>query len=374
MNKKRLIILLALLAAAILILMCNMYGDKLLPIKLNSDKIETVEISYDKPVIIEEPRPYQQMHEYVEYIESRKADFYGEPFNNIPVYRYEDMINVGDCSIFVGRDNGYYKFYSGRIINPAFGLFTIFPTDAIREASSDESIYAVYDTDIGMRMYLFYSKEKNNYVIRDGFPIIMSKALEYKDFADISIGDSSSEVQAIDPVTLLHTQLWDEVQDDTISVRTEDGRGPTSVHLLKDGILKIEYNRTESGEYEIIDIEYNEDFILTGFDGDTCYKISEMDYPPKVKGRASIILSKENNADEIVEITKLFNTSVKHKNQKMGTTHPSHVKITYKNGKEISFACGVGAIFTVRKENRQYNYVNGELDGYIAELLEALLE
>ena len=369
--KKRLTILLALLFIAIFIFISDRYGDKFLPIKLDVEKIETVEISYDKPVIIEEPRPYQQLHEYVEYIESRKADFYGEPIKNIPVYRYEDMMFTTEngVRIIIGRDNGYYRI-GGEIHSPAFRIFSVCPTDAIRESSAGESVYAVYDTDIGVRMYLFFSKEKNKYLVVDGFPIIMSKALEYGDFADVKIGDSSEKVQNIDPITSLHTRHWDDCPEDLINIYIEEDAGPTSVHLLKDGILKFEYNRIESGEYEIIDMEYNEDFILTGLDGETCYKISELDYPPKVKGRASIILSKENNADEIAEITRLYNESVQHHDHGVGTTHPIHVTITYNNGKEISFGCGVGNFITTAKAKRQYNYVNGELDEYINMLIE----
>ena len=371
MNKKRLVILFALLTAAILVFLYVMYGEKLLPIKLDADRIEEIEIYYDKPIIIKEPRPYKKMHEFVEYIESRKIDFDGDSFENIPVYRYEDMTFVTDngCRIVVGRDSGYYKGFSGEIYNPAFRIFAVCPTDAIREESEGENVYAVYDTDIGMRMYLFFSKEKNEYLRIDGFPIIMSKVLEYKDFSDINIGDKSSEVDSIDPVTSIYTQIWDEGPDDILNMFIKEGAGPTSIHLLKDGILKIEYKRIEPGDYEITDIEYNEDFTLTGFDGDTCYKISELDYPPEVYGRASITLSRENNADEIAEIARMFNTSVKHENQKTGTTHPTNVNIKYKNGKEITFWCGVGNFITVAKGKGQYNYVNGELDEYIAEII-----
>jgi hypothetical protein len=85
--------------------------------------------------------------------------------------------------------------------------------------------------------------------------------------------------------------------------------------------------------------------------------------------KKDIILIKENNTDEIMEIARLFNESVKHENQKMGTTHLTCVGIKYNSEKEISFHCGVGAIFTVYSGKRQYNYINGELDEYIAELI-----
>ncbi len=370
MKKKRLIILLAILFLAVAIFAFDRYGDRILPIRLNEDKIECIEIFYDNPIVIREVKPYEQLTEYVEYIESRKADFDGEAFEDIPIYRYEDMMFTTEngVRIIIGRDNGYYRI-GGNIYSPAGRILAACPTDAIRETQTGESVYCVYDTDIGLRMYLFFSKEKNDYLVLDGFPIIMSKVLEYKDFEDIKIGDTSKKVQSIDPITWRHTENWDEAEDEWLSIYIEEGAGPTSIHLLKDGILKIEYKRIESGEYEITDIEYNEDFTLTGFRGDTCYKISELDYPSEDNDKVSILLSSENNADEIAEIAGLFNESVKHENQKMGTTHPNYVKITYGNGKEISFGCGVGAIFTVHKGKRQYNYVNGELNSFISELI-----
>lgn len=52
----------------------------------------------------------------------------------------------------------------------------------------------------------------------------------------------------------------------------------TSVHVLTDGILKIEYDRTDDMEYVIKNIVHNEDFILDGLDGQPCYRIHEIDY------------------------------------------------------------------------------------------------
>ncbi len=86
---------------------------------------------------------------------------------------------------------------------------------------------------------------------------------------------------------------------------------------------------------------------------------------------SAIMLNGVDNADEITEIVRLYNESVQHHDHGVGTTHPNYVKITYNNGKEISFWCGVGDFITTAKGKRQYNYVNGELDEYIGEMISA---
>lgn len=81
-------------------------------------------------------------------------------------------------------------------------------------------------------------------------------------------------------------------------------------------------------------------------------------------------LTSETNAEEIAEIAKLFNESIKHHNKKTGTTHPTYVKVKYNNGNEISFFCGVGDFITVVRGKSQYNYVNGALDEYIQKMMD----
>ena len=53
------------------------------------------------------------------------------------------------------------------------------------------------------------------------------------------------------------------------------------MHLLTDGILKIEYQRDSALGYAITDIIYSEDFGLDGLYGETCYRITVADYVPE---------------------------------------------------------------------------------------------
>ena len=139
-------------------------------------------------------------------------------------------------------------------------------------------LYLVYDTDNNTRLYLFFSKKKSLGVLTDGFPIIMKKKLAYKDFSSLQPGHNMRKVEEIDPVIPLYRRVFDEATDHVLKLNKERGIYLTSVHLLTDGILKIEYYRTDDREYIIRNIVYNEDFVLNGLDGQTCYRIHDEDY------------------------------------------------------------------------------------------------
>ena len=146
----------------------------------------------------------------------------------------------------------------------------------VREIS--DYLYLVYDTDNNTRLYLFFSKKKSLGVLTDGFPIIMKKKLAYKDFSRLQPGHNMRKVEEIDPVIPLYRRVFDEATDHVLKLNKERGIYLTSVHLLTDGILKIEYYRTDDREYIIRNIVYNEDFVLNGLDGQTCYRIHDEDY------------------------------------------------------------------------------------------------
>jgi hypothetical protein len=112
----------------------------------------------------------------------------------------------------------------------------------------------------------------------DGFPVIMQKKLAYQDFADIQTGDNINKVGSIDPVIPQYVEFFDSSSDAALKGYIGIGAGPTSIHLLTDGILKIEYERTGDDDYVITNIVYSEDFVLDGLFGETCYRISELDY------------------------------------------------------------------------------------------------
>jgi hypothetical protein len=152
----------------------------------------------------------------------------------------------------------------------------MYPDPLVRE--NEDYIYLVYDTENNIRLFLFYSKDKTNGMILDGYPVIMKEKISYEDFSKIRVGDSIEEVNQIDPIIELYIKQFEMRPEAYYEMDKENGIYFTSVHLLMDGILKIEYERTGDDDYVITNIVYSEDFVLDGLFGETCYRISELDY------------------------------------------------------------------------------------------------
>lgn len=195
----------------------------------------------------------------------------------VPVYREAVLTTESEGCFSLGMDNGFYRNFGLQL---AFfeRLQMIFPSEAIRRTADGGSVYVMYDTDAGGRLYVFFSGEKNNYMVEDGFPILMKKRLTHADFAGLAVGDGIGDVERIDPAASVYKSWFGRLNDTAITNWTALGAPPTSVHLLTDGILKIEYRGDPALGYAITSIIYDEDFILDGFDGETCYRIDPADY------------------------------------------------------------------------------------------------
>lgn len=205
------------------------------------------EIMSKQPIYNEKTEEYELIEDYEGYIDSRKESDESKSFDNIPVYDYNEILHdTQNVGFYLGRDAGSYTGANSRR-DFSEAIFTALPTEAIREVPQKGNVYALYDTDIGIRLYLFFSKEKNDYMTLDGFPIIMKKQLRYKDFAEIKVGDKASLVESIDPIISQYVRFFDTGSDEALKGYTERGAGPTSIHLLTDGILKIEYERISLG-------------------------------------------------------------------------------------------------------------------------------
>ncbi|MHB1344413.1 MAG: hypothetical protein ACYCX3_08665 [Thermoleophilia bacterium] len=194
----------------------------------------------------------------------------------VPVYREDVLLNDNEGCFSFARDSGVRKGFSFRP-DTFEALQIVFPSAAIRWGADGASVYVIYDTDASGSLYVFFS-EKSNYFVEDGFPILMKKKLAYEDFAGIEVGDGIAEVEGVDPVAALYRGVFDTYNDVYIENTTSHGWPPTSVHLLTDGILKIEYRRDKALGYAITNIAYSADFVLDGLDGKTSYKIDEADY------------------------------------------------------------------------------------------------
>lgn len=194
---------------------------------------------------------------------------------DIPMYREEAILFHESFLFYIGRDSGFYACFNAFGGYPTDMLLTAFPTTAFRQ-DPDGYIYAMINTDQGGRVYYFLSEAES--IFLDGFPVLMKEKLSYSHFSDLSIGDSITKVGNIDPVIAVYKGIFDAGTDIALENYAKMGAPPTSIHLLTDGILKIEYKRTETDDYVITDIIYNEDFILQGLAGETCYRIADVDY------------------------------------------------------------------------------------------------
>jgi len=191
----------------------------------------------------------------------------------IPCYKQDDLLFENEC-FALGRDAGSYT-ESGFKTNLFERLVKMFPDPLVRETG--DNIYVVYDTDGGARLFVFFSREKNNALFTDGYPVVMKAKLSYENFSKLRVGGSLKDVESIDPVMSLYSNKFDRYTDKVLERNEKAGMKLTSVHLLSDGILKIEYDRAGGG-YVITNIAYSPDFILDGLNGKTCYKILDEDY------------------------------------------------------------------------------------------------
>ena len=165
-----------------------------------------------------------------------------------------------------------------RELNPAFSFQIavrradeMFQIELLRQTSK-EYMYAVYKTEEGGLFYAFFIGED---VAQGGMLqnyIYAVKSLERKDFSSLQIGDDISLVERIDPaVTPQKKWLDTQTFNDTPQIK----------HLLRDGLLLIDYKRSEDS-YVVTDMKYYEDFKfekdLVVFD---C-SVLESDYPQSI--------------------------------------------------------------------------------------------
>ncbi len=201
--------------------------------------------------------------------------------SGIPIYPEAELFfDVNNDGFYLGRDVAIYRYLNAGQ-NSTEGIQKRFPTSAIR-LKDNGSMYSIYETDSGYRLYLFYDQSRD-YAFTIGFPVVVKNLLSYSDFAGLKAGDSIEAVEAIDPVAGLHKRLFTEVWE--INPKGAKGQADlgypcTSIHYLSDGLLKIEYDMPEDGVLVISRIEFAPDYILTDPIGKKVdYKIEEVDLP-----------------------------------------------------------------------------------------------
>jgi hypothetical protein len=199
--------------------------------------------------------------------------------NNIPVYEELELLVRSYGQMFdLGRDACYYNVFPDMEFNYASSIFRRYPTNAIR-VRVDGSSYAVYDTDTGFRFYLFFESDMPRTI---GVPVVIKKGniLSLDDFKDIKVGDSIEKVESIDSITPLYKRRMTGLSPSGAEAIAQLGSPLSSVHYLKDGILKIEYTVPEKGTLIISKIVFSENFtVANGYGQETNQKILDIDLP-----------------------------------------------------------------------------------------------
>lgn len=94
-------------------------------------------------------------------------------------------------------------------------------------------------------VYLYFEKIYSQWVLHHS--VYVKKSLEQSDFQDLRLGDTIEDVEKIDPVA---------------GVVKKYTTFPWTVHLLRDGIIKITYTINDNGIYIISEIQRDDNFEL----------------------------------------------------------------------------------------------------------------
>lgn len=193
-------------------------------------------------------------------------------------YSEEDFLFHNHCVSFY-RDMDYFLYASLRYDELSL-VIAEYPPQIVRtiENNGQKSMYFVYETDENTRLFVFFF-ESDRYRFTRGYPIIMKKSLYLENFSSLSVGDSMRRVEEIDPITPLYRQGYDTLSDELIKKTYIEGREKiSSIHLLKDGIVRINYEKTSNGDYIISQIISSRDYTIPVIAGRLCYKIYDDDY------------------------------------------------------------------------------------------------
>ena len=166
---------------------------------------------------------------------------------------------------------------------------TLVPITFLRK-TSDYSYYTVCKVNNGGLAYFFFERPFNSqtgeYLVKDPTYILMTgciyteRVFSYDNFTHLKRGDSIQKVVEVDNIASIV-----EVHNNwNLSIYGSNLTNNASLHLLKDGILTIVYDRLNN-DYIIKDIIYNEDFIFNSPFLENAYPkyygILPQDYPPE---------------------------------------------------------------------------------------------
>lgn len=208
-------------------------------------------------------------------------EFIAEPLlEEIELDKYpaEEFLFDNHCFSFY-RDMDYFLFQSARFDFTSL-IIDEYPPQVVRtiENNGQKSMYIVYETDDDTRVFVFFF-ESDDFQFTRGYPIIMKKSLGLEAFSKLSVGDNIADVEKVDPITSLYRKGYDTLSDEMVKQLYVNGREKiSSVHLLTDGIVRINYTRNSDGEYIIDEIFSADDYTIPVLGGKLCYLIYPEDY------------------------------------------------------------------------------------------------
>lgn len=200
---------------------------------------------------------------------------------NIPVR----TIKEGSLLTGLGRSVGAFERTSGIKYENGLAIYIwrLYPT-AVR--TSGDRAYFVFEVEDGARYYAFCDKAVNDYYCTAGYPILMNKVRDKKDFEGLKIGDSIKKVQQIEPLAEYYAQSFKGAWDTDYNYATVDStRGVVSqvgsIHYVKDGLVIIRYIPTEdNGDMIISSIENIEGYVYKDdFGREINCEINPLDLP-----------------------------------------------------------------------------------------------
>lgn len=224
---------------------------------------------------------YESEKPFLSKLDGKIADGEESISEKISVYLEKELLFRTNGQFYLGRDAYVYTNFNS-CPNYLGGILEAYPTDAIRRTNED-SAYLVYETDTGYRLYL-YSQGEEYMFTTSGFPVVVKEPHSYSEFRSLKVGDSMSAVEMIDSVTTLNRKVINEVWNlDPLGAANmaKNGFPCTTVHYLRDGILRIEYEMLEDRSLVISNMEYSDNYKLENSKGRTVdYRIKECDLPP----------------------------------------------------------------------------------------------
>ena len=201
------------------------------------------------------------------------------------------LADIFDNSVLCFHRSGDYWLGSGVGAGTLATLDSMLPVTKVSQASNG-LVYTVYDVQENGKeynMYVFFycptpsdsettnSNAESSFIASakkwciTGRILFMNKTLSFADFSSLQVGDSVEKAEAIDPVVSI---MKEKKESSATYFHT--------YHLLTDGSLVLVFNRNSTDEdFRLASIEFDENFIFDGPDGEKELCIRASDYANK---------------------------------------------------------------------------------------------